>query len=240
MKRILGGRRGIPPRDSLPRTVAPVPAWLERIGLWLVWPIVAVNLLGTAFGFWYYRIQLRETPVWLWPLVADSPIATFMIALAFGLWAIGRSQPYVTAVAFFGNIIYGLWTAWVLVISWEASIAQSGMWMHLFLVSSHLGMVVQALVLHRISAFRLRPIVVATVFYTVNVAVDYFVPITGQTAPGSFFPVVPHHTRIPLPRDAVVFGGATAYQLAAFGAVCGLIIAIVLAMSIHSHTHRET
>lgn len=240
MERILGGQQQIPQRETLPRTVAPVPAWLERLGLWLVWPVVAANLAGTAFGFWFYRFQLEETPVWLWPLIADSPLATLAVAVAFGLWALGRPSPYITAIAFFGNFIYGLWTAWILTVSWEASVAQSGLPMHLFLVSSHLAMVVQALVLHRISEFRLRPIAVATVLYTVNVVVDYFLPIVGTEAQSSFFPVTPHHTRLPVPRDTVLFGGATAYQLAALGAVVGLVVALLIAASIHSHKHRET
>lgn len=239
MDRILGGRQQIPTREALPRVVAPVPAWLERLGLWLVWPVVLINLAGTVFGFWFYRFQFTETPVWLWPLVADSPIATFVIAVAFTLWALGRPNEYVTAVAFFGNIIFGLWTAWVLVTAWEASVAQSGLGMHLFLVGSHLAMVVQALVLHRISAFRLRPIIVATAVYTVNLAVDYFLPLTGPAGSAGFFPVAPHHTRLPVPRETVLFGGATAYQIAALGAVVGLVGALVLAMSIHSHKHRE-
>ena len=239
MERILGGPRQIPTRDALPRTVAPVPAWLEQLGLWLLWPVVVINLAGTAFGFWFYRFQLRETPVWLWPLVADSPVATVAIALAFTLWAVGRPNEYVTTVAFFGNFVYGLWTAWILVAAWDASVAQSGLAMHLFLVISHLGMVLQALVLHRISAFRLRPIVTATVVYTVNVAVDYFLPIVGPDAQAAFFPVAPHHTRLPVARDTVLFGGATAFQVAALGAVVGLVGAIVLAMSIHSHKRQE-
>jgi len=47
----LTGDAGLPPRESLPRYVAPLPAWLEDVALRWAWVIVAVNLVGTAFGF---------------------------------------------------------------------------------------------------------------------------------------------------------------------------------------------
>jgi len=45
--------RAPPGRSGLPRYVAPLPRAVEDLGLRLAWPIVAANLLGTVFGFWY-------------------------------------------------------------------------------------------------------------------------------------------------------------------------------------------
>jgi len=75
------GRSDLPDRDALPRWAAPLPAWLEDVAFRFVWLIVAVNLAGTAFGFWYYRGQFARTPAELWVFVPDSPAATLLIAI---------------------------------------------------------------------------------------------------------------------------------------------------------------
>jgi uncharacterized membrane protein YpjA len=221
-----------PASDTLPRWVAPVPRAVETLGLQLVWAVVVVNLVGTAFGFWFYRFQFADTPAVMFPFVPDSPGATLLIAVALGLWALGRQNEYVTALAFFGNIILGLWTPWVLLVFSDASIAQSGLPLHAFLVVSHLAMVLQALVLHRIAEFRLRAVAVAAVWYSLDLTVDYFYPIVGAGGGDTFLPAKPHHTWIPVTRDSVVAGTATAFQIAALGAVLATILAVFLALSI--------
>jgi len=40
--------------DSPPRYLAPLPQRIETVALQYAWVIVAINLVGTAFGFWYY------------------------------------------------------------------------------------------------------------------------------------------------------------------------------------------
>ncbi|MFQ3295682.1 MAG: putative membrane protein YpjA, partial [Natrialbaceae archaeon] len=86
--------RGLPDRPDLPWYVQPVPRAIENVGLRLAWVVVAINLVGTAFGFWYYGFhplplsdplivdQFAMEPVAMWPLVPDSPAATLFIALA--------------------------------------------------------------------------------------------------------------------------------------------------------------
>jgi len=225
------GRRP-PDSERLPWWVAPVPRAVENLGLRFAWVVVAANLGGTAFGFWFYRHQFADTAVVMWPVVPDSPVATLLAAAAFALWALGRPNEYVTVLAFFGNLIFGLWTPWVLVAFTEASVADSGLAMHTFLVVSHLGMALQALVLHRLASFRLRAVAVATAWYTANLAVDYFVPLVGPEFSGPFLPAKPHHTWIPVARDAVVTGDATAFQIAALGAVAATILAVFLSLNI--------
>jgi len=232
MESVLGSDRRVPGSDRLPRWAAPVPEAVEDLGLRFVWVVVALNLGGTAFGFWFYRHQFAETVPVMWPFVPDSPVATLLAAAAFGLWALGRENEFVTALAFFGNLIFGLWTPWVLFVFTDASVADSGLAMHTFLVVSHLGMALQALVLHRIAEFRLPAVAVATAWYTINLGTDYFVPVVGPEFPGGFLPAKPHHTWIPVARDAVVAGDATAFQIAALGAVSATILAVFLSLSI--------
>ncbi|SEW13921.1 DUF1405 domain-containing protein [Natrinema salifodinae] len=208
-------------RESLPTSLAPVPKTLEDLGLRFAWLVVAINLAGTAFGFWYYSAQFAETPAAMWPWVPDSPLATLFIALAIGCWKLGREQPWLTALAFFGNIVLGLWTPFTLLV-FADSYAYLHPLMYHFLFWSHLAMVVQALVLYRISDFPVWAVVVAAAWYWSNLIVDYFVPIAGE----------PHHTIIPVSRDTPMFLGADALGVIAAGEVTFVFLALLLALAI--------
>jgi uncharacterized membrane protein YpjA len=196
--------------ETLPRWLAPLPRRLEDLALRYAWLVVAINLAGTAFGFWYYRFQFAGTPAVMWPWVPDSPLATLFMALSLALWKLGRSNELVNALAFFGNVKLGLWTPFVLVAFGDAFLARTPTPMYAFLLMSHLGMVAQAFLIHRYSEFSIPAIAATLVWYTFDLMVDYFVPIVGG----------PHHTTLPLadPMAVELAGNTTAFQVAAFGA----------------------
>ncbi|MCU4926353.1 DUF1405 domain-containing protein [Halobacteria archaeon AArc-dxtr1] len=217
-------RDGLPEREPLPTYLAPVPQRIEDLGLRLAWLVVAINLVGAAFGFWWYGAQLgqfADSPMMMWPWVPDSPMATLLAALAIAAWKLGREQAWLTALAFFGNIILGLWTPYTLLAFADA---YSGLHpaMYQFLFWSHLAMVVQALVLYRISDFPVWGVAVALAWYTSNLIVDYFIPVAGDL----------HHTVIPVDRDEPMFLGADALGVVAAGEVTFTLLALFLALAI--------
>ena len=214
---------GLPPRDPLPRWLAPVPERIENLGLRLAWPIVIVNILGTGFGFWYYQSQFAATPTVMWPFVPDSPLATLLFALAVASWKLGYTQQWLCALAFFGNVILGLWTPYTLVAFVEYYI-EAGIHpaMYAFLFLSHLAMVVQALVLYRIADFSIGAVAAALTWYTADLIVDYFVPIRGD----------PHHTTLPVRSSHEMYLGADALGVAGAGAAAFTLLALFLALSI--------
>jgi len=91
--------------------------------------------------------------------------------------------------------------------------------MYAFLFVSHLGMVVQAFVLHRITDFPLKAVAVATAWYTVDLLMDYFVPVIGEVT----------HTSIP--PDAEPWFTTTVLQVAAAGAVALTVIPLFWALA---------
>ena len=211
---------------SLPRYLAPVPERVENLGLRYAWVVVAINLVGTAFGFYFYAFrtgQLLETPLLMWPWVPDSPLATLFAAGAFGAYALGRPREVLNAFAFFGNLVLGFWTPFVLLV-----FADAYAWMHPamyhFLFWSHLGMVVQALVIYRFADFPPWAVGLAVVWYGLDIVVDFLVPVVGE----------PHHTVLPVPRDTPMWGNATAIDVAAAGAFVLTIGATYLALTIRS------
>jgi uncharacterized membrane protein YpjA len=214
---------GLPAPDPLPWWLAPLPRWLEDVGLSLAWVVVATNVVGTAFGFWYYRFQFAAEPPIIWPLVPDSPVATAFIALSLAAWKLGHSNEYLNALAFFGCWKLGLWTPFVLLTFHDGFLATTPIPLYTFLVTSHLAMVVEAFVIHRYADFRVGAVAVAVAWYGFNDVVDYFVPLV-ETA---------HHTLLPGQRivDGVITHVSPTHEIAAAGAVVLTLTATFLALS---------
>ncbi|MFB6269304.1 MAG: DUF1405 domain-containing protein [Halobacterium sp.] len=208
------------PRRAVPWYVAPLPERLEDLALRFAWVIVAVNLAGTAFGFWYYRVQFDVTPLVAWPLVPDSPVATLFIALSLAAYKLDFDADWLHALAFFGCIKLGLWTPFVqLVVN-----GQGDLWwvMYWFLVVSHLGMAAEAFLIHRYASFSVGAVAVAAAWYGFNDVVDYFLTVAGG----------PHHTLL---RAETTLSGIdhsiAAHDLAAAGAVALTLLATFLALA---------
>lgn len=213
----------IPDREALPWYVAPVPDVLEDLGLRLAWLIVAVNLAGTAFGFWYYRFQFALEPVAAWPVVPDSPVATLFIALSIASWKLGKSREWLNMLAFFGCLQLGFWTPFTLLAFHDSFLASTPLWLYLFLFFSHLAMAIEGFVIHRYSDFPVWAVAVALLWYGFNDVVDYFVPIVGTY----------HHTTLPMQpiTDGVIHHVVPAHQIAAASAVVLTMIITFLALA---------
>lgn len=121
--------------------------------------LVLVNLVGTGFGFFYYLEQFAATPWPFWILVADSPIATLLIAASLFLYVNGRQNGLVDALAIATNIKYGLWTVFVLLFYVNTFAAGNMLPMYLFLLLSHLGMALQAFLV--LGYARVKPIAIS-------------------------------------------------------------------------------
>jgi len=215
--------RGLPAPDPLPRWLAPLPRPVENLGLSLAWVVVLTNLVGTAFGFWYYRFQFAAEPVAIWPLVPDSPVATLFIAASLALWKLGRSNEIVNALAFFGCWKLGFWTPFVLVAFADGFLATTPVPMYAFLLGSHLMMVVEAFLIHRYSDFPVGAVAVAVAWYGLNDVVDYFLPLVGT----------PHHTLLPGQRivDGTITHLSPTHEIAAAFAIVLTLTATFLTLS---------
>lgn len=140
--------------------------------LWIL--LVIINLLGTAYGFYFYGDQLRETSMLLWLFVADSPLSTLGVAAAVAWRKLGTGNKYLDAYAFLANLKYGLWTVTVLLIYFNGYTSINSTSLYLFLLFSHLGMAVQAFLL---TDLELRPVALFGVFFLLNDLIDYSIEI---------------------------------------------------------------
>lgn len=150
--------------------------------------IALVNLVGIGYGFYYYGEQFALTPVWLWWLVPDSPLAVLWAELALAAyWLLPRGKSerwlWLDALAFVGNVQVGLWTCYVL-LAYERhfmtlDFLQGGaVTLNTILWFGHLGMAVLALIYVKgLRAARAWwALGIAAAYYLVNDVVDYFGP----------------------------------------------------------------
>ncbi len=122
--------------------------------------LVVAALIAGVWGFTsFYGPQFARTPVWSWPFVPDSPLATTMWLLA-SIWlkrrwhklgGIGPVLCWLTCLAIVWNARTGVWTVFVLLYHYDHFFAGSTAQIMLewLLVGTHLGMVGYALQLFR-------------------------------------------------------------------------------------------
>ncbi len=145
---------------------------IPRNRAWAPW-LIAANLVGAIYGIYWYWPQLVTTPWWFWPLVPDSPLSNLLFALFLVGWYYRRAPGWLSALAVVGMIKYGGWTVLIFTQMYVAGYSLSPL--DLWLMLSHLAMMVEALLF--LGHVRLAPQAwaVATGWYLINDFFDYVV-----------------------------------------------------------------
>ncbi|MBX6377190.1 MAG: DUF1405 domain-containing protein [Clostridia bacterium] len=165
--------------------------------------LVAVNGLGTLYGFYWYRAQLAATPPVYWPVIPDSPGASLLFTLLLLSLLAGRRRPALAAFAYLSMIKYGLWTVLVMGHLWFVGGVVP--FDSVYLSLSHLGMAVEAWLYLRAYRPRLPWALAAAAWLLFNDYMDY---VHG------FHPVLPEPAIEPLVATWAV--GLTLLALGAF------------------------
>ncbi|GIP37447.1 hypothetical protein J31TS4_07270 [Paenibacillus sp. J31TS4] len=123
-----------------------------------LWSLFWINLVGTIYGYYWYAGQLEDTvatkPIWLTILVPDSPTASLFFTIAVGYLlrdAVKRGgtrqqsrlRSIWEALAVAASFKYGVWA--VTMILAENAHGVPFVWQDYMLMTSHVGMAVEAL-----------------------------------------------------------------------------------------------
>ncbi|WP_366923826.1 DUF1405 domain-containing protein [Metallumcola ferriviriculae] len=138
---------------------------------WFMQLLIVVNVLGSAYGYYWYRAQLAANPLTLWPVIPDSPRSTTFLALALLLLLAGRKVSWLQAVAYTGVIKYGIWAVAMILHAW--ALGDSRNFTDWMLLVSHGGMAIQGVVFLRPAYISAAAVVVAIVWMVFNDAADY-------------------------------------------------------------------
>lgn len=115
----------------------------------LRYPLLLACISGTAYGFYYYEWQLRTSPVYLWPLIPDSPFFTMMFVLVLAAYSAGRRSDMFDTFTFIGLNKVGIWTLFVLLFDFDYYFSPGTWVFRSVLVMLHIGMVLCSFTLLR-------------------------------------------------------------------------------------------
>lgn len=130
-----------------------------------------INLFGTIYGYMWYGNQLARTPAIFLPFVPDSPTASLFFTIFLGFYLFGRNVPYIEALAITTLFKYGIWAVVMnlLTLIVEGSLSPQAY----MLIFSHGAMALQGLLYAPAYKFKLRHLVVASIWTIHNDFIDY-------------------------------------------------------------------
>jgi len=155
--------------------------------LWSYWKfLVLLNLVGVAFGYFYYWSDLVSTAWYYWPWVAVSPNACLFMALFVYLYSIDYESSLVDflgIMAFIGNFKYGLWTIVVVLSDFGGFAAAVSAEYYLFIVFTHFLMFLQSFLVLDYAVFEKHYFVLGVFWFFSNDFLDYTGPMLHSWIP---------------------------------------------------------
>ncbi|MCC2928728.1 MULTISPECIES: lipoprotein heptaprenylglyceryl N-acetyltransferase LhaT [Bacillus] len=140
--------------------------------------VLAINFLGTVYGYYWYLPQLLETPARFLVFVPDSPTATFFFLFVLLAFLMKRNAPLFEALALVTLVKYGLWAVVmnILVLAVTGDLP----WEGYMLIASHFAMAVQGVLYSPYFRFSLWHLVIAAVWTLHNDVIDYLFGMMPQ------------------------------------------------------------
>lgn len=140
----------------------------------MLWVILVFQILGSIYGYYWYKEQLIQTPWYYWLFTWDCPF----YATLFSVWLLSylrntqlHRNSLFTTLTWTGLIKYGLWTV---VIVQDSYFQGSAITMDsLGLQISHVILLIEGFIL--ISTAQFRYILIAVCWLILNDVMDYIV-----------------------------------------------------------------
>ena len=132
--------------------------------------LLVINILGTLYGYYWYKGQLMMTDPKYYIFVPDSPTATLFFSIAIIGWLLGKNYKLMEVLALITLIKYGLWAVVMNLLTYF----EEGLgWMGWMLVASHSLMAIQAVLYLPKYRFEFWHIIVAAIWTLHNDVIDY-------------------------------------------------------------------
>ncbi|MDY0405712.1 DUF1405 domain-containing protein [Virgibacillus sp. 179-BFC.A HS] len=152
-----------------------------------------VNLVGTIYGYIWYKPQLAITPDIFLPFVPDSPTASLFFTIFLFFFILGKNVPYIEALAIMTLFKYGTWAVVMNLLT--LFIDGSLHWTGYMLIVSHGAMALEGLLYAPYYKLKLRHLAVAGIWTLHNDIIDYvfgMMPIYGSLT--RFMPQIGYFT----------------------------------------------
>lgn len=139
---------------------------------WFLWLLFVINILGSVYGFYWYRYQISDTPWYYLIFVPDSPLSTtlFCIALLTIQWQ--KKLPILKLWAYFWLIKYGIWAV---IINIDVAVSYTDLFSteNLLLAISHAGMALEGFLFLRYLKFKSFDLIIISLWLIINDFMDY-------------------------------------------------------------------
>lgn len=137
----------------------------------IIFILLIANLIGTIYGYWWYKDQLAITPPHFYVFVPDSPTASLFLVFVLGMFLMKKNWPLMEAFAAVTLIKYGIWAV---VMNVAAGMAGATLtWENYMLIASHAAMASQALLFAPYFRIKSWHLIVASVWTLHNDIIDY-------------------------------------------------------------------
>ena len=130
-----------------------------------------INLLGTIYGYVWYRSQLAITPPIFLPFVPDSPTASLFFTIVLLCFMLEKHVPYIEALAVTSLLKYGIWAVAMNLFTFY--IEGSLDWVGMMLIASHAAMAIEGLMYIPHYNIKLRHLTFAGIVILHNDIIDY-------------------------------------------------------------------
>lgn len=144
----------------------------------MLWLLLIINIGGTAYGYYWYKTQLAETPIIFLPFVPDSPTASLFFVFVLIAFLLGKNWRIMEALAVVTLFKYGIWAV---VMNWLVFIVTGELdWIGYMLMASHLAMAVQGLLYAPFYRFTSVHLIIAGIIALHNEIIDYVFKMMPQ------------------------------------------------------------
>ena len=152
--------------------------------------IIIINIIGSAFGLYYYWEQLMMTPWYYWLFVPDCPLYTFLLIFALLFIVMGKRFDTFNTITAVGLALYGTWTMLILLYFREVFFSPENALMSCALWISHCGMALESvLLLPYIKKARIVSWAIAGAWFFILGFFNYFVWFTYNGLPMRLHPL---------------------------------------------------
>ncbi|MFN7252225.1 MAG: DUF1405 domain-containing protein [Anaerobacillus sp.] len=138
---------------------------------WVLSLLLIANLVGTIYGYWWYKEQLAITPRQFYIFVPDSPTASLFLVFVLVVFLFKKNWPLMEAFAAVTLIKYGVWAV---VMNIAAGLAGATLtWENYMLIASHGAMAIQALIFAPYFRIKVRHLIIVSIWTITNDIIDY-------------------------------------------------------------------
>ncbi|MFD1707144.1 DUF1405 domain-containing protein [Siminovitchia sediminis] len=141
---------------------------MDRRFLWL---LLAVNVVGTVYGYYWYIPQLEVTPPHFLLFVPDSPTASLFFVIVLVAFLRNTHYPLIEALALITLVKYGIWAVVMNILTLQVTGYLS--WQGYMLIASHGAMALQGVLYAKRYQMKLWHVLAAAIWTLHNDVIDY-------------------------------------------------------------------